>query len=222
MVRMLSSILYEAGLAVSISDVLQFPPMASRSNLVNFEELYGTSVTPSLPSPNGTFYVIESALTGASVTTATSGIAGTVATMTTNQPVSWSLSDDLSGKLTISGSAVGYITLKDNLSGSAYQNGSVLSGVVRATNTYGLYKENNISVTVTDNVGASISPNLSFLNNYYTKDGAASFGNILVFDPQSIENVELIGIGGPDGDKFIFVSQSEDRVYYIHSLLLKL
>jgi len=164
--------------------------------------------TPSLPSPNGTFYVIESALTGASVTTATSGIAGTVATMTTNQPVSWSLSDDLSEKLAISGSTVGYITLKANLSGSTYQNGSVLSGVVRATNTYGLYKENNISVTVTDNVGASISPNLSFLNNYYTKDGAAGFGNILVFDPQSIENVELIGIGGPDGDKFIFVSQS--------------
>jgi hypothetical protein len=167
-----------------------------------------SATTPSLPSPNGTFYVIESALTGASVTTATSGIAGTVATMTTNQPVSWSLSDDLSGKLAISGSAVGYITLKDNLSGSAYQNGSVLSGVVRATNTYGLYKENNISVTITDNVGASISPNLSFLNNYYTKDGAAGFGNILVFDPQSIENVQLVGIGGPDGDKFIFVSQS--------------
>jgi len=163
---------------------------------------------PSLPSPNAAFFVIESALTGDSVTTATSGIAGTAATMTTDQPVSWSLSDDLSGKLTISGSTVGYITLQGDLSGSSYQNGSTLSATVTATNVYNLSKSNNITVTVTDNVGASISPNLSFLNNYYTKDGATSFGNILVFDPQSIENVQLVSIGGPDGDKFTFVSQS--------------
>ena len=158
--------------------------------------------TPSLPSPNAAFFVIESALTGDSVTTATSGIAGTAATMTTNQAVSWSLADDLSGKLSISGSTVGYITLQGDLSGSSYQNGNTLSAVVTATNVYNLSRSNNITVTITDNVAAAVTTNLNTVNNYYTTASSVSFGTVTVNDPQSYENVQLDSIGGPDASKF--------------------
>lgn len=166
---------------------------------------------PSLPSPNGTFYMIESALSGSKVTTNINGIVSigtTEAKMVTNQPVSWSLSDDLSGLLAISGSTTGFITIKGDLSGSAYQNGSILTATVRATNAYSLYKENNISVNITDNVAPSITTTFisSSKNHYYTKDaGGVSFGYVRTYDNQG-ENVKLIEINGPGAPYFTTAS----------------
>lgn len=174
--------------------------------------------TPSLPTPNGTFHIIESALSGDSITTTGTGIAGTAATMTTNQPVSWSLSGDLSGKLAISGSTVGYLTLQGDLSGSIYQYGSAqLSAVVKATNVYNLSETRTITVDIEDNTPATVSTNFSAVNNHFTTASNVTFGTVTVTDPQSYENVQLDSIGGPDASKFQASSESpaQNVVYTI-------
>ena len=166
---------------------------------------------PAYPYQNGNFYIIESAVTGDSVTTEGSGIAGTAAIFTTDQPVSWSLQDNPTGLLAISGSTVAYVTLKGNVSGSAYQNGSFLTGTVIATNEFGLSNTTPapFTVTVTNNVLANITADAVSQNNYYTVSGRrAGFGTVTVSDPQSYENVELISIGGPGGSFFVTSSES--------------
>ena len=157
---------------------------------------------PGVFSPNGAFFAIESAVSGAFITTTTSGIPGTQAQLTTNQPVSWSI-DDPNGKLTISGSNIGRLSLIGNLSGSALQNGSVLVADVTATNPFNLSRTQTISVAVTDNLPATISISPVTQNNYYTVSGrTAGFGTVVVADPQAFENVRLVGIGGPAGSSF--------------------
>lgn len=163
---------------------------------------------PGVFSPNGAFFAIESAVSGAFITTATSGIPGTQAQLTTNQPVSWSL-EDPTGNLFISGSNVGRLSLVGNLSGSAFQNGNVLTADVKATNTFGLERIQSITVSVTDNVPANIALTTTSRNNFLTAAGnRTTFGTITITDPQSIENVQLIGIGGPDGNLFTTSSAS--------------
>lgn len=163
---------------------------------------------PGVFVPNGAFFAIESAVSGAFITTATSGIPGTQARLTTNQPVSWSI-DDPTGNLYITGSSVGFLSLIGNLSGSAYQNGSVLVADVTATNTFNLSRTQTISVAVTDNVPAAITASAVSRNNYFTVSGRTTgFGTVTVTDPQAFENVQLIGIGGPNGSSFTTSSQS--------------
>jgi len=168
---------------------------------------------------NGAFFAIESAVSGAFVTTATSGIPGTQARLTTNQSVSWSL-DDPTGNLFISGSTVGFLSLVGNLSGSAYQNGNILTADVTATNPFGLSRTQTINVSITDNLPATISISAVSKNNYFTVSGRqAGFGTVTVADPQSFENVRLIGLGGPNGSSFFTSSASPGQtvVYLISS-----
>ena len=163
---------------------------------------------PGVFSPNGTFFVIESAVSGAFITTATSGIPGTQAQLTTNQPVSWSI-DDPTGNLFISGSNIGRLSLVGNLSGSAFQNGNVLVADVTATNPFSQTRTQTISVSITDNVPANIALTSTSRNNFLTAAGSrTTFGTITITDPQSIENVRLIGIGGPNGSSFTTSSAS--------------
>jgi len=167
---------------------------------------------PGVFTPNGAFYAIESAVSGGFITTATSGIPGTQARLTTNQPVSWSI-DDPTGNLYISGSSVGFLSLVGNLSGSVYQNGSVLVADVTATNPFSLSRTQTISVAITDNVPATISISPVSKNNYYTVSGrTAGFGTVTVTDPQAFENVRLIGVGGSGASSFVTSSEAAGQV----------
>lgn len=174
---------------------------------------------PGVFTPNGTFYIIESAVSGALVTTVNSGIAGNQARLTTNQPVSWSI-DDPTGNLFISGSTIGFLSMVGTLSGSAYQNGNVLVADVTATNTFNQTRTQTILVNITDNQPATISIAPQSSNNYNTVSGrTAGFGTVTVTDPQSYENVRLIGIGGPAGTSFTTSSESpaQSVIYQISS-----
>lgn len=176
---------------------------------------------PTTPTPNGTFYIIESALTGDSITTATTGIAGTAALLATNQPVSWSIvSDSTGGLIAISGSNTGYLTLGGNLSGSGITPGTQPIISVKATNSSNLSTSVNVFINVTDNTPATISIAPQSQNNYNTVSGrTAGFGTVTVTDPQSYENVRLIRVGGPAGASFTTSSQSPAQtvVYQISS-----
>lgn len=110
-------------------------------------------VAPSITS-NGSFYIIESALDGASVTTATSGIAGTAAryTVSNGQSVTWTISP--SSKFAINSS--GYITLSADISGS-HLGGENLNVNVTASNSFGTETTDTFTVTVTDNSAPSIT-----------------------------------------------------------------
>ena len=146
-------------------------------------------VAPSITS-NGTFYIIESALNGASVTTAASGIAGTAArfTVTNGQSVSWAVNP--SAKFAINSS--GYVTLSSNISGS-HDGGETINASVTASNAFGTTTKNTFTVTVTNNTAPSITstPTSANLNT-----NGARTGNTLY----------TISFSDPDGDAIDFSS----------------
>ena len=146
-------------------------------------------VAPSITS-NGTFYIIESALNGASVTTAASGIAGTAArfTVTNGQSVSWTVNP--SAKFAINSS--GYVTLSSNISGSN-NGGETINASVTASNAFGTTTQNTFTVTVTDNSAPNVTstPTTANLNT-----NGARTGNTLY----------TISFSDPDGDAIDYSS----------------
>ena len=191
------------------------------------------SLVPSIPTGPYTstnYKVIESAVSGDRVVTVSDGIDrptlldSQVAKASTNQPVSWSFTDNSTGLLAISGSDKGYITLAGNVSGSAYTYaaGQAIDATIIATNFYGDSSDPVlISVEITDNTPPAIgvAEIISSINNYYTKDGGAGFGRLRVHDPQTIENVQLISLTGPDAAYFTTSSETpgQDIQYTISS-----
>ena len=146
-------------------------------------------VAPSITS-NGTFYIIESALNGASVTTATSGIAGTAArySVSNGQSVTWTVAP--SSKFAINSS--GYITLSANISGS-HLGGETINANVTASNSFGTVTTDTFTVTVTDNSAPSITatPTNGNLNT-----NGARLGNTLY----------TLTFSDPDGDPIDYSS----------------
>ena len=146
-------------------------------------------VAPSITS-NGTFYIIESALNGASVTTAASGIAGTAArfTVTNGQSVTWAVNP--SGKFAINSS--GYVTLSSNISGSN-DGGETINASVTASNAFGTTTKDTFTVTVTNNSAPSVTstPTTANLNT-----NGARTGNTLY----------TISFSDPDGDAIDYSS----------------
>lgn len=146
-------------------------------------------VGPSITS-NGSFYIIESALNGASVTTATSGIAGTAArySVTNGQSVTWNVNP--TSKFAINSS--GYITLSANISGS-HLGGETLNASVTASNSFGTTAVDTFTITVTDNSAPNITstPTTANLNT----NGARTSNTLYT-----------ITFSDPDGDAIDFSS----------------
>ena len=114
---------------------------------------------PSLTS-NGTFYIIESAVSGALVRTNSNGRTGTQADFNSNETVFFELNPD-TGSLHIN-SSNGNISLNNNVSESIYTNdaGNQLSGSVTASNAFGT----SVSTTFNVNVAINNAPTPSFSN----------------------------------------------------------
>jgi hypothetical protein len=111
-------------------------------------------------SSNGTFYIIESAVSGALVRTNSNGRTGTQADFNSNETVFFELNPD-TGSLHIN-SSNGNISLNNNVSESIYTNdvGNQLSGSVTASNAFGT----SVSTTFNVNVAINNSPTPSFSN----------------------------------------------------------
>ena len=114
--------------------------------------------TPPTVSDNwSTPYVIESAVSGASVYVNSNGRSGTIAAFSANQSVNWTMNSG-SGVFDIDSS--GRLSIKTNLSGSTTSSGDLLSGSTIATNTFGTTKE----TPFTASVAANQAPSISFTN----------------------------------------------------------
>ena len=103
-------------------------------------------------------YVIESAVSGASVYISSNGRSGTIAAFSANQSVTWTLNSG-SGVFDIN-SSNGRLSIKTNLSGSTTSSGALLSGSSIATNTFGTTTE----TPFTTSVAANQAPSISFTN----------------------------------------------------------
>ncbi len=103
-------------------------------------------------------YVIESAVSGASVYVSSNGRSGTIAAFSANQSVTWTLNSG-SGVFDIN-SSNGRLSIKTNLSGSTTSSGDLLSGSSIATNTFGTTTE----TPFTTSVAANQAPSISFTN----------------------------------------------------------
>ena len=100
-------------------------------------------------------YVIESAVSGASVYVSSNGRSGTIAAFSANQSVTWTLNSG-SGVFDIN-SSNGRLSIKTNLSGSTTSSGDLLSGSSIATNTFGTATETPFTTSVAANQAPSIS-----------------------------------------------------------------
>ena len=117
-----------------------------------------TDDTPPTVSDNwSTPYIIESAVSGASVYVNSNGRSGTIATFSANQSVNWTMNSG-SGVFDIDSS--GRLSIKTNLSGSTTSSGDLLSGSTIATNTFGTTKE----TPFTASVAANQAPSIAFTN----------------------------------------------------------
>ena len=115
-----------------------------------------TDDTPPTVSDNwSTPYVIESAVSGASVYVNSNGRSGTIAAFSANQSVTWTMNSG-SGVFDIN-SSNGRLSIKTNLSGSTTSSGDLLSGSAIATNTFGTTKETAFTASVAANQAPSIS-----------------------------------------------------------------
>ena len=137
---------------------------------------------------NSPFYIIESALDGASITTNTSGIAGTVADFNANQSVTFTVEPSS----TFSIASNGNLSVNEDISGS-YFSPNTLSGVVTASNSFGTETYSAFTVTVTDNSAPNINPQAETLN--LNTNGAAA--NALLY---------TLTFSDPDGDDMDFDS----------------
>ena len=115
--------------------------------------------TPPSVSDNWTTpYVIESAVSGASVYISSNGRSGTIAAFSANQSVTWTMNSG-SGVFDIN-SSNGRLSIKTDLSGSTTSSGALLSGSTIATNTFGTTTE----TPFTASVAANQAPSISFTN----------------------------------------------------------
>ena len=109
-----------------------------------------TDDTPPTVSDNWTTpYVIESAVSGASIYVGSNGRSGTVATFSANQSVTWTMNSG-SGVFDID-SSNGRLSIKTDLSGSTTSSGALLSGSTIATNTFGTTTETPFTASVAAN-----------------------------------------------------------------------
>ena len=117
-----------------------------------------TDDTPPTVSDNWTTpYVIESAVSGASIYVGSNGRSGTVATFSANQSVTWTMNSG-SGVFDIDSS--GRLSIKTDLSGSTTSSGALISGSTIATNTFGTTRE----TPFTASVAANQAPSIAFTN----------------------------------------------------------
>jgi len=112
---------------------------------------------PSLTN-NGTFYIIESAVSGGLIRTNSNGRSGTQADFNSNETVFFEL-NPITGSFHIN-SSNGNLSLNNNVSESIYTSGSTMSGSVTASNAFGTSNQAAFDV----NVVINNAPTPSFSN----------------------------------------------------------
>ena len=136
--------------------------------------------TPASISTNGTFRIVESAVSGALIRTNANGFSGTQADLSSNQSGTFSNS---SNPAIAVNSSNGNLSLAVDLSGSATQSGETIVSNVTFTNTFGT----TTLQSVTANVVGNSSPTISFT------DQSSNFETDLALD-----NVTMVSMSVSD------------------------
>ena len=151
-------------------------------------------------------YVIESALTNASVYVSSNGYSGIIAGNTTtyseqNETVSWVITSP-GNLLTFNGTQ--QIQLAQDVSGS-YIEGDIINFSITATNTFGTANSQAYTLEVTENQAPSVS--YSDVSGGLTGSQApgTTVGTITVIDSQS-ENITNLTLSGTDAGSFVLGS----------------
>lgn len=109
------------------------------------------------------FYVIESAISGASIYDSTNGFSGTTAQVTSNQsPTTFEVNPSSDFAI----SSTGLLTINRDISGSSDVGGGTLQGSVTGSNSFGTPTSQTFTVNITDNVGPTVTttPRSTHLN----------------------------------------------------------
>ena len=114
--------------------------------------------TPASISTNGTFRIVESAVSGALIRTNANGFSGTQADLSSNQSGTFTNS---SNPAIAVNSSNGNLSLAVDLSGSVTQSGDTIVSNITFTNTFGT----TTVQSVTANVVTNSSPTISFTNH---------------------------------------------------------
>ena len=147
-------------------------------------------------------YVIESALTNASVYANSNGYSGTVARNTTtynvqNETVSWTINSP-GNLLSFDGSQ--QIQLAQDVSGS-YVDGQTINFSVTASNTFGTENKQSYILEVTENVAPSVSYSDVSGGLTGSQTPGTKVGTITVTDSQG-ENIDSLTLSGADASSF--------------------
>lgn len=147
-------------------------------------------------------YVIESALTNASVYVSSNGYSGTIARNTTtynvqNETVLWNISS--SGNL-LSFDGSQQIQLAQNVSGS-YVDGALINFSVTASNSFGTENKQAYTLEVTENVAPSVSYSDVAGGLTGSQTPGTKVGTITVTDSQG-ENIDSLTLSGADASSF--------------------
>lgn len=143
-------------------------------------------------SQNGTFYVVESALSGSQAKTNSNGFSGTQARVTSNQTVTW-----LSNSSLVDVDSNGYITLKVDVSGS-YTYGQTISFGVTASNSFSTVTTASIDINVADNNAATITYTNAGLDDSTAVSGS-TVGTLTISDTESDTPYQVSLSGGNAG-----------------------
>jgi hypothetical protein len=147
-------------------------------------------------------YVIESALTNASVYVSSNGYSGIIAGNTTtyseqNETVSWVITSP-GNLLTFNGTQ--QIQLAQDVSGS-YIEGDIINFSVTATNTFGTANSQAYTLEVTENVAPSVSYSDVSGGLTGSQTPGTKVGTITVTDSQG-ENIDSLTLSGADVGSF--------------------
>ena len=145
-------------------------------------------------TPNGTFYIIESAESGSVIRLNSNGRSGTQGRVTSNQSVTWSSPSDI-----IAINSQGYLALEDHVSGS-YNSGDTFTADVTASNSFGT--EN--ATTLTFNVAVNNAPTVTYTSADLDSNSATNGATVGSFSISDTENDSpyALTIAGTDADKF--------------------
>ena len=154
---------------------------------------------PSLTT-NGTFYIVESAVSGSLIRTNSNGFSGTQGDMNSNQTVSWSSSNN---RVAINSN--GNLSIGQDVSGS-YTSGQTFTSTITATNTFGTTNTSTITLNVVANGAPSISYSNASLNTDTAISGAV-ISNVTISD-QETDVPYQFSLSGTDSGKFNVVPQN--------------
>lgn len=168
-------------------------------------------------SANGSFYIIESALSGASIVTNTNGRTGTQGQLSVNYTPNYngqSVQSWTSSNTDINIDSNGRLSLASNISGSGTVNGDTISSAITWTDQYNNIGNSNITIAVTENQPPTATFN--YQSGNYNTNSATTGTNLITVNISDTESDTpyLLELSGTNASSFTAVSMNGNNSQY--------